>query len=224
MEYQFWEHYEKKIILFCIGVIVALWLFSKKCNIVIPNKYNKDITVGIIDGNLSVEHGNVLNSVIIKNDKQEKHSDFILDFLEQYDKNAKIVYYDAEKEGSITTESLIDGMKWMLDNDIDKVCISLSSSFYSKELEKIINNNRDNLEVYACYSNLYNTVDYPAQYSNVIGVGSNPKVAYKSSDIKYKSNKIILVNGGIYWYNGNSYLAPMQMIIDERNDNENGKD
>lgn len=57
--------------------------------------------------------------------------------------------------------------------------------------------------------------DYPAQYSNVIGVGADYKINYKSIDVRCKTNKIILYRQGIHIYKGNSYLAPMTMINDE---------
>lgn len=97
-------------------------------------------------------------------------------------------------------------------------------AYYSEELETWINKHHEEITIYASYSNLYNTVDYPAQYANVIGVGSGLRVAYKENDTKYRTNRILLIRNGIYLFNGNSYLAPMQMVSDKRKENVYGKD
>lgn len=111
----------------------------------------------------------------------------------------------------------------MIENKIDCVCISLSSGYYSETLEAWIEEHQDEVTIYASYNNLFNTVDYPAQYSNVIGVGSGFKVEYKEIDVKYRTNKIFLVGNGVNMYSGNSYLAPMQMVSDKRKENIHGK-
>ena len=72
-------------------------------------------------------------------------------------------------------------------------------------------------------SNLYNTIDYPAQYANVIGVGRGSQIEYKEIDVKFRTNKILLIGNGINVYNGNSYLAPMQMVREQRKGNIYGK-
>lgn len=170
--------------------------------------------MGIIDGDLSIEHDNILNNVSMLKNGEMQHGDQILSFLEKYNKDIKVVYYDAEIDGKISTETLIAGLKWMLTHNIDNVCISLSSDFYSDTLESWINEHKNEITIYASYNNLYNSLDYPAQYTNVIGVGSDSKVIYKEKDIQCRTNNIILIDEKIHLYSGNSYLAPLQMIID----------
>lgn len=213
------------IILFISIVIIILAGFSLTYTVILPLKNNEsEITLGIIDGNLSMSHKNIFNSVNVLTEKEKQHGDLVLFFMEKYDSNVKIAYYDAEKNDKITTESLIAGLNWMIDNKVNCVCISLSSAYYSEELETWINKHHEEITIYASYSNLYNTVDYPAQYANVIGVGSGSRVAYKENDTKYRTNKILLIRNGIYLFNGNSYLAPMQMVSDKRKENVYGKD
>lgn len=213
------------IILFISIVIIILAGFSLTYTVVLPLKNNEsEITLGIIDGNLSMSHKNVFNSVNVLTEKEKQHGDLVLFFMEKYDSNVKIVYYDAEKNDKITTESLIAGLNWMIDNKVNCVCISLSSAYYSEELETWINKHHEEITINASYSNLYNTIDYPAQYANVIGVGSGLRVTYKENDTKYRTNKILLIRKGIYLFNGNSYLAPMQMVSDKRKEKFYGKD
>ena len=77
--------------------------------------------------------------------------------------------------------------------NISCICISLSRSYYSNELQDWLHQNASVVKVYASYNNTPNTFDYPAQYTDVIGVGSNPEIAYKNVDI----NMFILIE--ILW-------------------------
>lgn len=210
---------KKKIIICSLIIIFAglltiydryIILFSKKNN----SDTSAELSMGIIDGDLSIEHDNILNNVSMLKNGEMQHGDQILSFLEKYNKDIKVVYYDAEIDGKISTETLIAGLKWMLTHNIDNVCISLSSDFYSDTLESWINEHKNEITIYASYNNLYNSLDYPAQYTNVIGVGSDSKVIYKEKDIQCRTNNIILIDEKIHLYSGNSYLAPLQMIID----------
>ena len=176
----------------------------------------EEIVIGIIDGSLSKPHNNVKNITYSNDTCEKKHGDMLLDFIEKYDKHTKVAYYNAEKNGKISSKSIIDGLNWMLDNNISCICISLSSSYYSNELQDWLHQNASVVKVYASYNNTPNTFDYPAQYTDVIGVGSNPEIAYKNVDIKYRSSKVIIINHGIFFFDGNSYLAPLQLINDIR--------
>ena len=202
----------------CIPIFIGLILYvNYTYTIVTVQKSNQpEKLLGVIDGGLSHPHNNVVNQVILSKKYDNQHGDMILYFIEKYDKKISIAYYNAESNNKITTKSIIEGLNWMLDNRISRVCISMSTSFYSEELQNWINEHSKAIEIYASYNNLENTLDYPAQYNNVIGMGVNSQANYKPSDIIYKSNKILLIGRGLHIYKGNSYLAPMQMIIAER--------
>lgn len=145
----------KKLIIIIFIIIIILSGFFLTYTVVFSiNNNESEITLGIIDGNLSMSHNNIFNSVNIATEKQEQHGDLILYFLEKYDNNAKIAYYDAEKDNKINTESIINGLNWMIDNKVSCVCISLSSAYYSEDLQTWINKHNKEITIYASYSNL----------------------------------------------------------------------
>ena len=69
-----------------------------------------------------------------------------------------------------------------------------------------------NGQIYASYSNLKNSIDYPAMYQNVIGCGYAKGALNKAIDNMYKSNRIIVWNNGLAYYKGNSYLSLYTML------------
>ena len=69
-----------------------------------------------------------------------------------------------------------------------------------------------NGQIYASYSNLKNSIDYPAMYQNVIGCGYAKGELNKAIDNMYKSNRIIVWNNGLAYYKGNSYLSLYTML------------
>lgn len=140
----------------------------------LPINGNTRLTYGIIDGSLNVEHGNVLETnSIVGNADTILHGDTVLEFIERILPASSVYYYNAEYEGIISTDTILEGLEWMLDRKVDCVAISLSGKRYSEELEKWITSHSDDVKVYASYNNLLNTFDYPAQYEKVIGVGTN---------------------------------------------------
>ena len=125
--------------------------------------------------------------------------------------NIKILYYNANYGGKISTESIIDGLDELKEYGVNRINISLSSKVYSTQLQEWIDNNPD-IIVYASYNNKVNTFDYPAMYENVIASGEkNSKIEFKKNDVKYKSKKIISIRNK-QLYNGNSYLSLISMF------------
>ena len=205
----------KKRVFVLITIVISLIIYIVSSYVIVLPQKDSVLVLGIIDGDLSFTHDNVINTVPLVEEGEKQHGDMILSFIEEYNCNVDIAYYDAENNNEISTKSLIEGLNWMIENNIKCVCISLSSDFYSEELETWINEHSDTIKIYASYNNSSNTLDYPAQHSNVIGVGADSKINYKSIDVRCKTNKIILYRQGIHIYKGNSYLAPMTMINDE---------
>ncbi len=70
--------------------------------------------------------------------------------------------------------------------------MSLSTKSYSTELSDWIKAHK-NIKVYASYNNFMNTNDYPAKYEFVYACGYDSRIVYKNIDIKYNSNRIIML-------------------------------
>lgn len=171
-------------------------------------------TFGIIDGNLFSVHKNIaeFNSSKVGRASSKQHGDNILEFLEYIASNVSFYYYDAEVSGEISSAQIIEGLQWMISQNVNCVVLSLSGKRYSEELEKWISAHINRIKIYACYNNLLNTFDYPAQYEGVVGVGTTDVMQHKDSDILYKSYNIIVMSPRIKYYQGNSYLAPYAML------------
>ena len=105
-------------------------------------------------------------------------------------------------------------------NGVRYVSISLSSKFYSDEVQSWISKNKNDIVIYASYNNELNTLDYPAKYNDVIGVGSSPKIEKKKCDVIMKSSKIVLISNKLKFYYGNSFLTPYVMLRDTINNKE----
>lgn len=197
-------------------IIITLGIIYQNYIIVVPVK-NIDFKYGVIDGHISSEYQNVTYNTLNRfDDECITHGDLIVKFIRNLDNQSNIFYYDAEnEEGKISSENIILGLNWMLNNGVDKVNISLSSSFYSKELEKWISTNADYIKIYASYNNKINSLDYPAMYQNVIGSGYNKKIKYKDIDKTYKTNKILVWTNILEKYEGTSYLSPWTMLSEK---------
>ncbi|GEM_PF-1054780 len=169
--------------------------------------------VGIIDKTLSTEYNAITysNNTSFKS-KKVTHGDKLVSFVRDYQDKARLYYFDASNEfGEIDTNTIIEGLVWMIYNGVKRVNISYSNSIKHTELESWIAEHEE-ITVYASYNNLLNSFDYPAMYVGVFASGSNPKILYKKTDIKYKSNKIILLTNTIKYYHGNSFLSVMSML------------
>lgn len=216
-----------EIIIFLVVIVLMLGLKILGGNFVIvqamgDDNENIDNTYGIIDGHLSKEHENVnFCGTISIDEKNISHGDLILEFITKYNKQICPYYYDAENNnGKIDSESIIEGLEWMLDNRVEYVSISLSSNYYSKKLDTWITKHSDDITIYASYNNIISSIDYPAQYDGVIGIGSDKRISYKENDVQFDSNCVLLISDRLYLYSGNSYLAPLYMLQVTSNKNK----
>ena len=169
---------------------------------------------GLIDTNLTTKYTGLVVYQTQSNIKHSKttHGDKMVNFIKKIAPNSNIYYYDATDEnGEIKTKNIIDGLEWMINNNIKKVNISLSSKEYNETLETWLKVHRDNIQVFASYNNQLNTFDYPAMYDYVIGSGNGKKIFYKDIDQIYKSD-LILINKKLKLYRGNSYLSIVTMV------------
>ena len=57
---------------------------------------------------------------IIEN-QEETHGDKIIEFIEDGYSNYSIYYFDDAYSGKITDKSIIEGLEWLIQNDIKKV-------------------------------------------------------------------------------------------------------
>lgn len=173
--------------------------------------------IGIIDGTLENENiqGNViLNTSSIVDKNYSSHGTDMIEFLNALDFEGEIYYFSIDNfAAEKATDEIITALEWMKKQGVKKVNLSYSSKRYSRELEMWINNNVDNISIYASYNNLMNTNDYPAMYKNVIGSGYIDKVSYGNKDVCYTSNDILVVLKGKI-YRGTSYLSLYTMLTD----------
>lgn len=207
----------KLILVVTTFIVVTIFVFSKF--IVIKGHLNdEEIVFGIIDSQLTVNYDNVItnNENKVHFDKNT-HGDRLINFANKYYSNLKIYYYDATNEnGNVDTNGIIAGLEWMKKNRIKNVNISMSSSLYSDGIESYIEENQNELKIFASYHNLEQSLDYPAMYNGVIASGKRNRIVFKSNDIEYKSSNIILISKGITKYEGNSFLSIITIINDIR--------
>ncbi len=92
--------------------------------------------IGILDGRLSFEPKYVLlsdNTII--NEDGYTHGDKMISFAKEYCNNLDIYYYDiTDKNNEITNDNIINGLNWMVKNNILKVNLSFSTKIYSYDL------------------------------------------------------------------------------------------
>lgn len=168
---------------------------------------------GIIDGALNIAHSNIIKSNGTEDSTGEMmHGDTVLLFLDDVAPEISFYYYDAETEDGISSESIVEGLQWMLENDVDAVSISLSSKYHSEELEDWIEQNSNKITIYASYSNEPNTFDYPARYDGVIGVGTMDTPEIGNKDVIYRTNNLFTITSKLKMYKGNSFLTPYTML------------
>lgn len=206
----------KRKLIICISIILILIISTLSIhynfNIVQTCSYNDDI--GIIDFCLKQEYRNVIYSDEQYNlNGDVSHGDMLIDFIENTNYDGTIYYYAAvNNDGNISTEKIIEGLNWMLEKNIKRVNISLSSKLYNNELESWIKEH-DEINIYCSYNNKYNSVaDYPAMYAGVIASGVDRRITYKEEDAKYTSNRMVTIKDKVKLFVGNSYLSVYSML------------
>lgn len=200
-----------KLILFLFLILLIIFLFVSY-SFLFLNTIDNKIEIGIIDSSISSLNRNKVFEINRKDkNEDESHGNEMVNFALNFSPNAKIYYYDASIDGKINDNSIKKGLSWMKEKGIRIVNISLSSTRFSNELESYINEFVEGGGIiYASYNNKKSTFDYPAQYTNVVGVGTKSVVKSKHIDSIYSTSRIFL-NGKIYL--GNSYLSLTEAIL-----------
>jgi subtilisin family serine protease len=90
---------------------------------------------------------------------------------------ANPIIYDVKvlnEKGEGKIESVVDGIKWSIKNDVDIINISFGFSSDREDLKKAINSAYDNgiIIIAAAGNTMGLSVDYPANYENVISISS----------------------------------------------------
>ena len=172
--------------------------------------------IGIIDDCLNTLPTD--NTVIYNSDQfksKDSHGQELLKYLSLRGYTVKIYYYMAEDEnGNISSNAIVNGLNWMLENGIKDVNISLSSQRESEELKNWISEHKE-IQIFSSYNNQDNSSDYPSMYEDVIASGASSNIAYKETDRKYTTNRILLWNHGIHYFSGNSFLS-LETLLREK--------
>lgn len=199
----------KRCLSIIFGTLLIAGLFCFLHSFVVTGKFEGEAyNIGIIDDSLLSRKTNVIyQGEIVSKSSSYSHGETLLKYLKDKDFTGKIYYFSAQNQsGKIDSESLVKGLNWLKGNGVKKINISLSSKNKSELVEKWINDNPEIL-IFCSYNNQINSYDYPAMFDRVIASGSNSKIKYKENDKHYCSNKLLIINKGIHFYNGNSYLS-----------------
>lgn len=167
--------------------------------------------IGVIDGNLSEPHGNVTDSNVSGYEGSLTHGDRMLQFLDRFE-TAQVYYYDAGSGGAVSSEGIIEGLEWMRSNGVRYVNISMSSRQYAKDLADWIAGHQDEMTVFASFSNVPQSADYPAMYDGVIASGIAQDFADDTDDCIYRSYRIVVDGDITSVYEGNSFLSVWTML------------
>lgn len=132
---------------------------------------------------------------------------------------------DGEKQKIVILRMLFSNASvWILDEPTSSLDKESKNVLY-EELRRrkkdhiIITKHSDDIIIYASYNNI-SSIDYPAQYDGVVGIGSDKRISYKENDVHFDSNDVLLISEHLYLYSGNSYLAPLHMLQATSNKNE----
>jgi len=204
-------HKKRKVFITIIVILIIILILRSYCNTI--TKTDCTTVIGIIDTELTKDYNNVIySSANIINTNKKTHGDLLIQFLGNCQDNLQIYYFNACYDNKkINSKKIIEGLEWMRQHNVNRINISLSSKQQNNELREWLLVHKD-IKIFASYNNRLNSSDYPAMYDTVIGSGSDNKVKYKRIDVKYKSNKIIILHNGIHYYKGNSFLSLLSML------------
>lgn len=210
----------KLIIVSFIVLIVTSALIFYNFTITFPIK--NDCKIGIIDTDLSKKVlDNKINIIKSENitfkSNKPMHGDSMIEFITSLNNNVQLYYYNATNPENeiIDSQMIIKGLEWMKRQGVKCVNISLSGKIDSNELKTWLKENSSNLKVFSSYNNRISTFDYPAGYENVIGSGIDSRINWGKNDIRYHSNKIIILPS-FKIYEGNSYLSLLSLMKEMR--------
>lgn len=207
---------KKHLVCLLVVLISTLALLGIKNYFTFTKRVNYNENVGVIDTYLNRTYDDIISNESKYNSNEEKdtHGDKLINFIRELNYSGNIYYYSAvNEEGKISTDNIIDGLEWMINNDIKRINISLSSKKYNEDLQRWIKEHKE-VEIYCSYNNYYNSVaDYPSMYSGVIASGSDDRINYKTDDEQYTNNRVVVINKGIHLFFGNSYLSVYTMLM-----------
>lgn len=215
-----WKSSLKKVIsIFLMIVLTTFFLSYFVTRFMFLRPINKEGIVGIIDEDLSMISEKKVqvycyNKLEPNLENQSTHGDQLMDFVESFSPNINIYYFSAYDpiRGTITEEKILEGLIWMNENDVKNINISLSSKAYSENLETRLSD-FENMNIYCSYNNLANSLDYPASYNQVIGVGKINNSNKTTIKRAYSTNKILVINNfESKYFEGNSFLSLLTAI------------
>ena len=186
-----------------IGVVTAILVISILIilfNIKLNNINITKVKIGVIDSYISEETLNKLNIVNCVNytnncdETKNSHGKNTLQIIRKQCKNSEIHYASVLNEKNSTNiQTIISAVDWCINENVDIICMSLSTTENNELLENVIKKAIDNgIIITASCINFSNVDCYPAMYDNVIsvseGANKNAMVIIKNKKIAVKEN------------------------------------
>lgn len=168
----------KRIIYICTFIVVLIVSLVAISSIMSQLDTNR-VKVGVVDTNMSEDYMlqydicNIMNATesIINN---TTHADMVVDVIKKQDDNCEIYLANVlndENTGNIS--NVIKALDWLKENEVDVVCMSLTTFEDSEQLQTAISDAQCNgIIVVAACLNYSNEITYPAMYDNVISVAN----------------------------------------------------
>lgn len=188
----------KRIIL----ILVALTIITISIILIFTTVFKKQetITIGVIDSNMSQEYISKHNITTIMNDNNQiyntpTHADMVVDVIKNTNNNCKVLLANVINDNmTCDVSSIIDSLNWLNENNVDIICMSITTLNDNPALKNIIKETlaKDIVIVAACLN--YSTIEtYPAAYKNVISVSNcyneNATISITDSKLKDKFKK-----------------------------------
>lgn len=188
----------KRIIL----ILVALAIITISIILIFTTVFKKQetITIGVIDSNMSQEYISKHNITTIMNDNNQiyntpTHADMVVDVIKSNDNNCEVLLANVINDNmTCDVSKIIDSLNWLNENNVDIICMSITTLNDTQELRNIIKETlaKDIVIVAACLN--YSTIEtYPAAYKNVISVSNcyneNATISITASKLKDKFKK-----------------------------------
>lgn len=195
---------KKVIVIFpCLLIIFVLLIHltqSNKDHKSLIDKYNKytgnGVCIAIIDSGINKKNASTVSKNInfteLDNEyDQNGHGTYMYKIIHGnmgIAKNAKIYMLKvADKDCKASSRNIVNAVNWCIDNDVQIISMSLSTSKNSTQLhDAIIKAYKKGIRIFASVANDSCFQSYPASYNEVIGVYSwRKKDSYNSYDYLY---------------------------------------
>lgn len=205
---------QKKIYILIIIIVITIPLAVAASKFVYV-KSTDYCEIGLIDGKLGSFDPGVVHKIskqdISNLDILSTHGEEMLGFVDNYCNNYSVYYYDASDEfNQLKTTLIIDGLNKLEDTKVKNINLSFSGQLHSPQLEQKLASSSKT--IFASYNNLPNSMDFPAMYDSVIGVGVKNVIDYTENDVTYNNNILIINNNYFNRYTGNSYLSLLESL------------